>query len=459
MSTNLATVDKRAELAKAMPEFSNEQIRILGETVAKGCDQNELAFFLQVAKLKRLDPFTGQIHVVKRWDSGLGKEKMTVQTGIDGYRVIASRTRDLAGTDDAIYDSEDGEHPNWAKVTVYRYGRNDDRIPYTATARWNEYVQMYKDKQTGEQRPNRMWKTMPFLMLGKVAEALALRKAFPDELSGVYTNEEMDQADAGTTPASVGKPPVSMPKSTDEKKLAATTQKPTQTEPPKAQTTSTANPAPAPAGEPEELSGEIVSVTPGKNGVVVLNVKGFVVVVPAKFASDDLMVGAKILCSVLKVKIKGNNCLEVSDMKMVSPPILEGEVIDGEYADVDEKVGTTDPVLDEARAAGLSGLFDENPKPKPQTTMEPAQPTTEAGADKPGTAGMKRARRLHTLITQNWKNVGFTEELLKKYLATQRLEHARDLACPPKGSDAFNAYEYACSMAVGEIDYKDILDD
>ena len=72
---------------------------------------------------------------------------------------------------------------------------------------------------------------------------------------------------------------------------------------------------------------------------------------------------------------------------------------------------------------------------------------------------MKRAKRLHTLITQNWKNVGFTEDHLKKYLATQRLEHARDLACPPKGSDAFNAYEYACQMAVGEVDYKDILED
>ena len=72
---------------------------------------------------------------------------------------------------------------------------------------------------------------------------------------------------------------------------------------------------------------------------------------------------------------------------------------------------------------------------------------------------MKRAQRLHTLISQNHKNTGFTEDHLKKYLATQRLEHARDLACPPKGHDAFNAYEYACAMAVGEVDWHEILED
>ena len=115
MASELATVDRKTELAKAMPEYSNEQIKLLAETVAKGCDQNELAFFLQVAKLKRLDPFSGQIHVVKRWDSSLGKEKISVQVGVDGYRAIASRTGDLAGIDDPEYDTDTDEHPSWAQ--------------------------------------------------------------------------------------------------------------------------------------------------------------------------------------------------------------------------------------------------------------------------------------------------------------------------------------------------------
>ena len=457
MGNELAT-QKETRSAKTQPEFSTEQVRLLAETVAKGCDQNELAFFLQVAKLKRLDPFTGQIHVVKRWDSQAGKDKITIQTGVDGYRAIASRTGELAGIDDPDYDVEDGEHPNWAKVTVYRYGRNDEKIPYKATARWSEYAQTKKDGNV-----NSMWRKLPFLMLGKCAESLALRKAFPDELSGMYTNEEMDQADnepRGVTPESImGKPQVQMPRSTDDKKPPVQQGKAetvTQEQRPQQGTTQGQQSG---SQSVEKLSGEIAKVTPGKNGVVVLAVNGNVVVVPAKHASDDLMVGAKILCSVIKVMIKGQPCLEVTEVEMVVPPVQEDDIVDAEFVDSEPK--GEDPVLQEARDNGLSGLFEEKaPEPKPQTTMEaPAKETGEA--TKPGTAGLKRAQRLHTLISQNSRNTGFTEAHLKKYLSMQNLEHARDLLCPAKGTDptALNAYEYACSMAVGEVDWREVLDD
>jgi len=125
-----------------------------------------------------------QIHAVKRWNAKLGRDEMTVQVGIDGYRLIADRTGLYAGNDEAIFDRE--PKPTKATVTVYKIVQGQ-RCAFTATARWSEYYP--GDKQ------GFMWNKMPCVMLGKVAETLALRKAFPAELSGLYTQEEMDQAD------------------------------------------------------------------------------------------------------------------------------------------------------------------------------------------------------------------------------------------------------------------------
>lgn len=173
------------------PLYSQEQIELIKNTVAKGATIDEFKLFMVVAARSGLDPFTKQIHFVKRGGQG------TIQTGIDGYRAIAERTKTLAGIDDAIYDPEIGPHPEKASVTVYRLIEGL-KVSFTASARWNEYV-----PQAGQ---DFMWKKMPYLMLGKVAEALALRKAFPNDLSGLYTHEEMAQAgDSGipqnSTPA------------------------------------------------------------------------------------------------------------------------------------------------------------------------------------------------------------------------------------------------------------------
>lgn len=173
--------------------MSQEQIDLIKATVARGATNNELALFLYTAKRTQLDPLTKQIHFIKRrvYNSRTQQydEVGTIQTGIDGYRVVAARNG-LAGIEDAVFDSEEGAHPKKASVTVYRMV-NGIRVPFTASARWNEYAQTNRD---GE--PVAMWKKMPYLMLAKVAEALALRKAFPNDLSGLYTNEEMAQADA-----------------------------------------------------------------------------------------------------------------------------------------------------------------------------------------------------------------------------------------------------------------------
>jgi phage recombination protein Bet len=180
MTTALAVQDSQ--------DYSREKVELIKRTICSGATDDELALFLYTAKRTGLDPLARQIHAVKRWNAAAGREVMAIQTAIDGYRLIADRTGKLAGISDPVYDTESSAFPGKATVVV---GKMVDGMvqEFTASARWSEYVQNKKDGT-----PNSMWARMPYLMLGKCAEALALRKAFPVDLSGVYTEEEMGQA-------------------------------------------------------------------------------------------------------------------------------------------------------------------------------------------------------------------------------------------------------------------------
>lgn len=176
-------------------EFSRKEVQLLKRTICKGATDEELSMFIQNCKRYGLDPFTGQIHAVKRWDSDAGRKVMKVQVGIDGFRLIADRTGKWRGTQGPFWCGPDGkwtdvwlkdEHPAAAKVGVLR---GDFSEPRWGIARWDAYV---ATKKGGD--PTFMWQKMPAHMLAKCAEALALRSAFPNDLSGLYTDAEMQQA-------------------------------------------------------------------------------------------------------------------------------------------------------------------------------------------------------------------------------------------------------------------------
>jgi phage recombination protein Bet len=162
---------------------------------------------VEVCRRKNLDPFSRQIHPVKRWDSTLRRETMTFQLGIDGLRVIAERTGKYEGQTKPLWCGPDGKWrevwldknpPAAAMVGVYRAGFKE---PVYATATYSEFVQTTK-----EGGPNSMWRKMPSNQLAKCAESLALRKAFPEELSGLYTAEEMGHSgNAQSLPAAAPK--------------------------------------------------------------------------------------------------------------------------------------------------------------------------------------------------------------------------------------------------------------
>ncbi len=160
---------------------TNEQLELVRNTVAKDASPAELKLFLYDCQRQGVHPLDKLIHFTKR-----GGRYVPI-TSIDFLRRQAGSTGAYAGADDGVFTGEAGKPGFACKLVVYRIVQGV-RCDWSATARWEEY---YPGDAQGQ-----MWRKMPHVMLSKVAESLALRKAFADVLHGLYTKEEMDQAGA-----------------------------------------------------------------------------------------------------------------------------------------------------------------------------------------------------------------------------------------------------------------------
>jgi phage recombination protein Bet len=163
--------------------WTPEQTQLIATTIAPGCSSDELRLFAYACQRTGLDPFSKQIYAIKRGG------KMTIQAGIDGLRAIAERTGELDGSH-TEWCGDDGQWadvwlsakpPAAAKTTIWRKGSSH---PFTGVARFADY-------NAGQG----LWSKMPAAMIAKCSEALALRKAFPANLSGVYSTDEMEQVE------------------------------------------------------------------------------------------------------------------------------------------------------------------------------------------------------------------------------------------------------------------------
>ena len=185
----------------AITQWTPEQTALISSTIAPGCTADELKLFAYACQRTGLDPFSKQIYAIKRGG------KLTIQAGIDGLRSIAERSGQLDGS--ATFWIGDTEGSQWsdvwlgskppaaAKTIIYRKGCGH---PFVGVARFQDY-------NAGQG----LWSKMPSAMLAKCSEALALRKAFPADMSGVYTVDEMEQAETVTVTATATPTPALAP--------------------------------------------------------------------------------------------------------------------------------------------------------------------------------------------------------------------------------------------------------
>lgn len=177
--------------------YSEEQIGLLKRTIATGATTDELALFVNQCQRTGLDPFTRQIYFIKDKQG-----KVTVCSSIDGLRLVAERSDKYEGQTKPEWCGEDGvwkdiwlddNPPKAARIGVWK---SKFREPTYGVALFDEYAGRYAfDDNYGKFKKGDltfMWNKMPALMIAKVAEALALRKAFPNDLSGIYSSEEAD---------------------------------------------------------------------------------------------------------------------------------------------------------------------------------------------------------------------------------------------------------------------------
>lgn len=202
--------DTALAISASQSAFTPQQVAMLEHIGVEGASDADLQVFLHHVQRTGLDPFARQIYMIARPErkqvngQWVNSSRQTIQTGIDGYRLIGRRAADRSGVSISVkapvWAHPDGGWrdvwlPAWgtpaaAKATIVRHGEE-----FTAVALFDEYKQTKRDGSL-----TRMWEQRPAGQIAKCAEALAWRMAFPHDLAGIYTDEEMQQADNYTEP-------------------------------------------------------------------------------------------------------------------------------------------------------------------------------------------------------------------------------------------------------------------
>lgn len=174
------------KLVSEMTGYAPAEIALVSRTVAQGAPLQELAVFLHSCRSLGLDPLLRQAYWIRRQGKG------TLQVGIDGFRAIAESSGSYAGAEAIEYRGQiewpyKGKHlvmPELARATIWKLV-GGHKSAFIGEAYWSEFVPRGDDEAF-------MWSRMPKHMLGKCAEAQALRRAFPAQLGSMALSSEVD---------------------------------------------------------------------------------------------------------------------------------------------------------------------------------------------------------------------------------------------------------------------------
>ncbi|TPG95433.1 phage recombination protein Bet [Haemophilus haemolyticus] len=167
----------------------------LQNSVFPGAKDESILLAVDYCKARKLDILKKPCHIVPMsvTDAKTGNKNWRdiIMPGIYEQRITAFRTGQMAGQDEPVFGDtvtfKGIEAPEWCRVTVYRF-INNERCAFSHTEYFCEAC-----ATTKEGKPNSMWSKRPRGQLAKCAEAGALRKAFPDELGGVITADEVNE--------------------------------------------------------------------------------------------------------------------------------------------------------------------------------------------------------------------------------------------------------------------------
>jgi phage recombination protein Bet len=199
----------------SLPSLYNPRdLALIRRTVASDTIDDEFALFIHWARSLRLDPLRRQVHAFVFHKQDPKKRRLSLVTSIEGFRAIAARTGNYRPdenepsflVDDALKADTNPAGLVSCSIRVWQYAHGQ-WFPITGVARWDEFAPVktvWVDNQPTDRKvldKTGRWGDMPFLMLAKCAEAQAIRKGWPEDLSNTFVGEEIEQAALTLHPA------------------------------------------------------------------------------------------------------------------------------------------------------------------------------------------------------------------------------------------------------------------